>query len=201
MTKAIITPYEFYIDSFNKKSSTNDKNDLITEHLLKLSKYFTIQTKDNSIESIIYKGKYKIDPHYDNYLFKFFMKNHFYLSEYLNKYENIESINITKGEIKDFILTKFYTCLQKNSINKKENEHLKNKSDYDIISSICVKERLTYYNYLLDNDIKSKEQIKKYLNKKYIEIILNSSRDPIIDNRKVNLTDVFEAYSKERKGI
>jgi hypothetical protein len=189
--KDMVSIYDYYMALIktNYPSITENQIDtipLFKQHLLKLSEYYSIRTKPFepfTIHQIDIFRKYKVKSQYDNYLFKHFMKNHFFIIEFLNKFDYITTRSITEIDIKDKILSNFYNCLHMHSIDKIENSRLKVLNDYQIISTVCVKERLTYYNFLIDKGLEP-SSIKKYINSKYIEIILKSDRPPIFEYQK-----------------
>ena len=199
------SPYDFYSDLLKinhpeVSKEALEKDVLFTKKLLNLSQYYTLYLKesDKSIDKIQINGKYFIDPHYDNYLFKHYMKNHFYIMEYIKGFSTISNLKITDFEIKDYILSKFYSCLNSYSVDLKENHHIKKMTDYEIISTLCVKERLTYYSFLSSNKLMEKQNIKNYLNKKYIELVLKSPRQPIIEVESKGIDQIIKVYSKNK---
>ena len=215
-----ISIYDFYMDILIKKypeltniNSSTSLN-LFKNHLLKLSQYYHINNKSNvnTIDEIYIFRTLKVKPNTNNYFFNYFIKNHFFIMEYIDKFNlNIEK-DITDLDIKDYIYSNLLNCLKDNSITKVPSN--KNKSDYMIIKDTCVKERLTYYNYLVANEIHP-NHAKKYINKKYIEVIFNSNRLPEIEyvpgiskhpkseylSSNRNLKDVLEINSQYNEKI
>jgi hypothetical protein len=189
--------YKYYESLFKNQNKENlfTKNLLLNQQITKLSELYSLTTKAYEpliIENIITMRKYKVVPNIKNYLFELFIKNHFYISELLNNEESDFKVNneISQVEIKDFILNSFYSCLNENSIKKiPEN---KVKSNRELIENTCVKERLTFYNYLLENTNMSKLEIKKYINKKYIEKLLWSNEVPDNNYEKKNICSLLK---------
>lgn len=210
--------FYFYENLFNDKNMNDEfhNNLVIQKQLLYYSEIFSIKTKKFfplHIEDIYAFRKSKINVSSDNYLFRFFMRNHLYLNEFLKNIEESkkEKLNVEKDalkedlknektinkinmvseiEIKDFIVQNFLTCLNQNTVDKKPA--LRRFSHKEIIEKICVEERLTYYNFLVRQGTLSKDNIKKYLNKKYIEIILKSSDFPEVSYDNIDLKDIIE---------
>ena len=210
--KNILTFYEnVFKNSF--LSEFYSENTLIKRQLIDLSEKYSVTSKEfqpNHINEIILMRKWKVLYNSDNYFLNYFMKNHFSITNFLkndikeNEGKFIFNTELSKKEIKDYIINSFHSCLKDNSITKnkdimdlfgssKYNEENKHRK---MIETICVKERLQYYNFLTMETNMSKDVIKKYLNKKYVEIILNSSEIPSIqyDNKKLN--DLFEVFNK-----
>lgn len=195
--------YEFYLSVLSKNGLTReslDKFPFIKSRLLKLSDIFSVQSKDNknelsNISNIVVLRRFIIDQHHENYLFKYFMKNHFSLLEFASKFETIKDMEVTDLEIRDSIVNRFMNCLRENSITNPRNDHLTKLSDYELIKSLCAKERLTYYNYLNEKAVMSRKQIKNHLNKHYIQLILNTNRPVNLESApKTSLEDLVEVY-------
>lgn len=213
--------YYFYENVFKDKDLFNQYNSnlVLQKQILYFSEIFSIKTKDYfplHIEEIYAFRKSKISVSSDNYLFRFFMRNHLYLNEFLknlneSKNENFQNYNddekgkinreeilknfqransVTEIEIKDFIVQNFMSCLKENTIDKKPS--LRRFSHREIIEKVCVEERLMYYNFLVKQGTLSKENIKKYLNKKYIEIVLKSDEFPNVSYDVLDLKDCIE---------
>jgi hypothetical protein len=201
--------YEYYKNLF-KLSNINyieifEKDLLLQKHLLQLGKFYSIKKSNENnkvFDSILFSSSstnktYKLDSSSDNYLFKYFIKTHLYLLEYINNIETLSNISISEIEIKDYISNQFFSCLKNYSIDKKENFLLKNKTDYELVSSLCIKERLTFYNYLSQNSNLTGKQIKSFLNKKYMEYILMTQRNPNLSEGSNKIDDFIEVYFKK----
>lgn len=203
----------FYEELFkqNDLQETFNNNLKLKSHIIELSELFALKTKSNNndnvsntnnastcntqIDEILAMRKYKILINEENYLLKYFLKNHFSINEILTtpNLENKLETEITDIEIKDFILNDFYTCLRENNLN--DNPRLSKFSANELIGTVCVKERLTYYNYLVEKTTISKSDIKKYINKKYFEVILKRGDLPNVEYDKKPLGELFSVYT------
>lgn len=199
-TKDQINLYQYYENLFKdqNKEIIFSKNILLNQQIIKLSELYSLTTKKYEpmqVENIIAMRKYKVIPNTKNYLFEYFIKNHFSITELLNNSNNEykSETEISQVEIKDYILNSFYKCLNENSIKK--NNDIKVKTHREIVETVCVKERLTFYNYLCENTNMTKQEIKKYINKKYVEKIMWSNENPNVEFDKKKISEVIKNYS------
>ena len=202
----MVTPlYTYYERLFKDKDQLDVlyKNDLIKNHILKVGEVFSVKTKEFQpmhLEEILYDRK-SISFDKENFLLKAFLKNHFSIMELLNN-ENKDYLesNISTLEIKDYIVNSFYDCLHNNSIDKNP----KNKrfiSHRQLIENVCVEERIMYFNFINDHNLMKKSDIKKYINKRYVEIILKSDEFPIVNYDKISLDELLAFYSNSDKKV
>jgi hypothetical protein len=225
--------YEYYIKLFkNKEIDTNkfiQMHPSITKLILKFSNDFVFiknsETKNNlfkknnnnkdpnnkdfelDFDGILYKGLYPLDISSNNYLYLKMLKFHFGLMQFIDLYGKYHFDKISTDEIlmNDYLNKKFISCLQKtkDEIGVKANE----LNDFQLISNICVRERLTLFNFLL-NDMKLKRNdIKKYINNQYMKIFRQKSLK--IEYTKImhdlnfekdlknnNIEDIIKPYNK-----
>ena len=217
--------YEFYIDYFiqsNKPNHTTTNLDklnnfnilflskhlLFHKHLLNSSVYFTIQRNTNTDtdtiknntknNSILLFNKIPIVTNQENYLFKYFLKLHYGVLEFQENMSYINNSNSSHtnldNQIRNKITNNFIDCL---NLNKK-NINI-NKEKEISIKNVCVKERLTLYNYLVNfnnNGSSSRSNhdlanIKEYINMQYTKVLgvtINKNKNNN-KKRKDNCTD------------
>ena len=156
---------------------------------------------DERVKQIFYRGLIPLDPSAENYLFMKFLKFHFGFIKFINWYEpnRFDKLLIDENLIKDYLLKNFYVCLEKNKRELKEK--LNTLTDFQIISNVCVKERLSLYNYFTENGI-SQEEAKNYINRQYMVVIKNSNRPPDFSREKnlngtVKIENIMEGYMKK----
>ena len=206
--------FNFYWKNFIKDPKIFEGHNLVGKKLMKLSEdYFisknkNLNSKDNNtrnfderVKQIFYKGLIPLDPSAENYLFMKFIKFHFGFLQFINWYEpnRFDKLLVDDNLIKDYLLKNFYVCLEKNKRELKEK--LNTLTDFQIISNVCVKERLTLYNYFIENGI-SQEEAKNFINRQYMVVIKNSNRLPDFSKEKnlngdVRIQNIMEAYIKK----
>jgi hypothetical protein len=86
----------------------------------------------------------------------------------------------------------FMVCLEKNRRELKDK--IANYSDFQLISNICVKERLTLFNFLVECEISNKDA-KEFINRQYMNILRNKIYTPVLKIDK-KVEDYFNIYSK-----
>jgi len=207
--------FNFYWKNFIKDPKIFENHNLIGKKLMKLSEdYFISKNKnlnnstdkieinnDERVKQIFYRGLIPLDPSAENYLFMKFLKFHFGFIKFINWYEpnRFDKLLIDENLIKDYLLKNFYVCLEKNKRELKEK--LNTLTDFQIISNVCVKERLSLYNYFTENGI-SQEEAKNYINRQYMVVIKNSNRPPDFSREKnlngtVKIENIMEGYMKK----
>lgn len=153
----------------------------------------------NNTPLIFYDGR-RLHCSSNNYLFLKFAKFHIGYANFLSGLKNnkeLENLPVTSEMMENYIMKKFYFCL--NEQKKKTNpEELKKLSDFQLITNLCIKERLTVYNFLNNERKRRPKEIKSFINQQYLKILRDSPQKGEIENPKVNVKDVFEFYeSKE----
>jgi hypothetical protein len=123
------------------------------------------------------------------------MKFHSGFVEFNNMFKQFEKYQIDESAMKDYISQRFYICLEKSKREYKSK--IGELTDFQLISNICVKERLMYFNYLVDNSIERKIA-RNYINEEYMRVLRNRKALPNLRNelRDVNLSKLIEVYSK-----
>jgi hypothetical protein len=197
-----ILVYKFYIDLFKEQNPDSDPEVMIDKHfilgkrLLKLSEEYMIKQNDNKVESIYYKG-IPLDLSGENYLFMKYMKFHSSFLKFSEWYKpnNFEKIEIEDLTLNDYIAKQFYVCLEKNKRNIKDK--INELTDFQLISNICIRERLMFFNYLLNKGTK-RRSAQNFINSEYMRIFRNTNKQPEMksDIKKININDLFEVYSK-----
>ena len=162
----------YYINIFIKSSGVYDFKDFEFLHrsLLTYSHHYNIIENKEKI-SITYDTM-KIDFSEQNFLYTRFMKFHLGFLQFIdwfNKYK-LNDMDLDDGIINDYSFKQFYVCLE-NSRRQLGNIRITELTDLQLISKVCVRERLTLYNYLTRNTNIEKKDIKNYLNNEYIRII------------------------------
>jgi hypothetical protein len=158
-------------------------------------------------DGILYKGLYPLDISSNNFLYLKMLKFHYGLMQFIDLYGKYHFEKISTDEVlmNDYLNKKFIACLQKtkDEIGVKANE----LTDFQLISNICIRERLTLFNFLL-NDVKLKRNdIKKYINNQYMKIFRQKSLrieykkimhdlDFDKDLKGFNIDDLIKPYSK-----
>lgn len=186
--------YDFYMNYFTDKNE--EKNTLIQMHpliiknIFRLSNDFILATnrdkdlsKNNqeiqnselsiNFDSILYKGLFPLDISAKNFLYLKLLKFHFGLMQFFDLYSKyqFEKLHVDDILMNDYLNKKFMVCLnnKKNELRNKADEY----SDFELISQICVKERLTLYNFLTEEMVLKKADVKRYINNQYINIFRN----------------------------
>lgn len=227
--------YDYYIKLFKNKQI--DTNKLIQMHpsipkiMLKFSNDFVFLKESNTnllkknlitnknpkidnenemeldLDGILYKGIYPLDISSNNYLYLKMLKFHYGLMQFIDLYGKYHFEKITTDEIlmNDYLNKKFVACLQKtkDEIGVKANE----LNDFQLISNICVRERLTLFNFLLNDAKLKRNDVKKYINNQYMKIFRQKSLrieytkiihdlDFEKDLKKINIEELIKPYSK-----
>jgi hypothetical protein len=196
--------YHFYTDLFqniNPESNLEtmlNKHFIIAKRLISLSNTYTIKTKNEKVTSLFYK-EIPLDLSADNYLFLKFMKFHSGFIKFNEWYgpNSFEEIDIDNSVLNDYIARQFYACLEKNKVTMKDKAlQLQN---FELISSVCVKERLTFFNYLIDTGVE-RRLAREFINSEYMKILKKVSKVPsfVNETKKINLNNLIEAYNTEK---
>ena len=183
--------YDFYMNYFLTKNDDKKKliqmHPLIIKNIFRLSNDFILATSKNKnsklkdqevknselsidFDTILYKGLFPLDISGRNFLYLKLLKFHFGMMQFLDLYSkfNFEKLHVEDVLMNDYLNKKFMVCL-----NNKKNE-LRNKAkeynDFQLISQVCVKERLTLYNFLIEEMNLKKDDVKKYINNQYINV-------------------------------
>jgi len=112
---------------------------------------------------------------------------------------NFEKLHVDDILMNDYLNKKFMVCLngKKNELRNKANEY----SDFELISQVCVKERLTLYNFLNEEMSLKKVDVKQYINNQYINVFRhqgNKSKSADDDLKNMRKEFQFGAVVKER---
>jgi len=221
--------YDFYINYFESRYDNKKKliqmHPLIIKNTFRLSNEFILgknsqkdikinekdlKNSDLNIEfdTIFYKGLFPLDTSEKNFLYLKLLKFHLGMMKFFDLYSkyNFEKLYIDEVLMNDFLNKKFLVCL-----NNKKSE-LKNKAeeynDFQLISNICVKERLTLYNFLSQEMQLKNYEIKRYINNQYINVFRKNSNRDLNDLRqvkefdfskeinKIKVEDIIDAYRK-----
>jgi hypothetical protein len=196
--------FNYYWKLFNKTNSNNDDNySYIQNHILfgrkliNLSKIYSIKVDREDNLKAIFFNQLPLDLSSENLLFLKFMKFHSGFVEFNNLFKpnRLDKIDVDEIALKDYISQKFYVCLEKSKREYKEN--INDLSDFQIISNICVKERLMYFNYLVDNNIERKIA-RNYINEEYMRVFRNKKRLPNLKNdlKGIDIGKMVEVYTR-----
>ena len=212
--------YDYYLNII--LSSNIDKNKFIKMHplvisnILKLSNDYILAERKNrkgliedntirnselkfDIDTILYKNFLPLDVSAKNYLYLKLLKFHFGMRQFLEIYSTyqFDKLHIDDSLMNDYLNKKFIVCLDnsKKELRNKVNE----LSDFQIISNICVKERLTLYNFLNGEMNLKKTEIKNYINNQYIKVLRNR-KDYTIEADIKHVKNKIE-FSNELKNI
>jgi hypothetical protein len=167
---------------------------LSKEYILQLKKVENnIEKNDDNIKGIFYQKLIPLDVSTDNLLFLKFMKFHVNFLKFSSLFEEnkFERFALEESKIKDYISSSFFQCLE-NSKKKNQNE-LHKMTETQLISNLCVKERLTFFNYLTKNRVKVNEA-KNYINSQYMKYFRGKSYIPEINNKELQFQDFLEIY-------
>src|SRR5690606_12430338 len=101
--------------------------------------------KENKVSGLIYNN-IPLDYSGDNYLFLKYMKFHSGFLKFNEWYtpNKLENMEIDESVLNDYIAKNFYVCLEKSKRSIKDQ--VSKLTDFQLISNICVKERLTFFN-------------------------------------------------------
>ena len=182
--------YKFYIDLFNSVNTDAnkmlDKHFILAKKLLNLSNDFTIKSKEEKVNSIFFRNV-QLDLSAENYLFLKFMKFHSGFLKFNELYSQVENIEIDENILNEFISRQFFVCLEKSKRNLKDK--VKDFSDFQIISNICVKERLMFFNYLTDKGTQRK-MARDFINSEYMKVFRGQAKVPSLnETKKINLNE------------
>lgn len=186
--------YDFYMDYFVSKNEDKKKliqmHPLIIKNIFRLSNDYILATNINKnlnnqamknselsidFDSILYKGLFPMDISGKNYLYLKLLKFHFGLMQFFDLYSkyNFEKLHVDDILMNDYLNKKFMVCL---STNKNElRNKLQEYNDFQLISQICVKERLTLYNFLVEEMNLKHNDVKTYINSQYINVLRNKT--------------------------
>jgi len=163
----------FYINIFIKYTGVYDFKDLEFLHksMLTFNEYYKVKENSEGKLFITYNSL-EIDNNEINFIYARFMKFHvgfLQFMDWFNKY-NFKDLELHESVVNDYAFKQFYVCLE-NSRRQLGNVRITELSDLQLISKVCIKERLTLYNYLRRNSKNSKDEIKTYINGEYLRII------------------------------
>jgi hypothetical protein len=199
--------FNFYWKLFtekNKEGKDFKNHPILLNRLTNLSEEYVIQlnknNKDinnydnnNQVKNIFYKGLIPLDFSSSNYLFMKYIKFHINFNKFNEWFtvNEFDKIYIDENIMREYLMKNFLHCLNK---NKNAGKGL---NDYQLISNICVKERLTLYNFLIDNNIPQKNA-KYFINGEYMKVIRGKNIQPDINdsNMKTKLENFAEFYYK-----
>lgn len=222
LTKIIL--YDYYIKLFKNRSQDSTRliqmHPLITKSMLKFSNDFVFLKDSNSknqaikntemdldFDGILYKGLYPMDISSKNFLYLKMLKFHFGLMQFFDLYEkyHFDKVAIDEVLMNDYLNKKFINCLQssKETLGVKVNEF----SDFKLISNICVRERLTLFNFLLYEMKLKRGDVKKYINNQYLKVFrertlkveykkIKNDLDFEKDLKEKNINDLISPYNK-----
>lgn len=189
--------YDFYMNYFISKNEDKKKliqmHPLVVEKILKLSNDFIfakqnknsiISFEENKVknsemnidfDTILYKGLFPLDISGKNYLYLKILKFHFGMMQFIDLYTKYRFDKLLVDDVlmNDYLNKKFLVCLDrsKNELKNKVDEF----TDFQLISNVCVKERLTLYNFLSEGMNLNKNEIKRYINNQYINAFRGNS--------------------------
>lgn len=197
--------FNYYWKIFSKTNLESDskfseiqKHSLLGKKLLKLSEDYSVQLdRNDNLKTIYFRNKIPLELNAENILFLKFMKFHSGFVEFnqLFKREGFDKLELDENALKDYISQKFYVCLEKSKREYKTK--INDLSDFQVISNICVKERLMYFNYLIDNGL-DRKIARNYINEEYMRVFRNRKVLPNLRNdlRNICVNKLFEVYSK-----
>lgn len=193
------TLYSFYISLLESKSiePQDIQNSLfLRQHILSLSDLYSITTSSGpQIKSILFQHKFPPHLSATNYLFLYFLKKHQTIQALIDSFYHYDQYAVTDEDLKDRINENFLNCLHSTQVKRRD---LTEMSDLDLIGSICVRERLTFFNYLSERDSRGTQDIKEYINKSYVRTFKGRGYyDKSLRNAEAScrLEDCFEMYS------
>jgi hypothetical protein len=190
--------YKFYTDLFTTTNPESDLNKMIDKHfllvkrLMSMTKNYMIKSQSDKVTSIYFQN-IPLDLSSNNYLFMKFMKFHSGFLQFNESYGpgNFEKVEIDNNMLNDFIARQFYVCLNKS----KTLFEGKNVSDYEMIKNTCVRERLTFFNFLSENGT-SRRTARDFINSEYMKILKGYPRIPGLyeGTGKLKLNEIVEVY-------
>jgi hypothetical protein len=191
--------YTNLFQDFNTDSNINtmfEKHTILFKKLLNISNEYTLKTKEEKVNSIYYKN-IPLDTSADNLLFMKYIKFHSGFLKFNEWYRpnNFDKIEIDEQILNDYIAKQFYVCLEKNKRHLKDK--VKELSDFQLISNICVKERLTFFNFLMDKGTQRK-LARNFINMEYIRLFRDSNYLPNLSReiKNIELSNILQVYSK-----
>ena len=188
---------DLYKFKLNKPNIDFSRSDFFINYLDRLSIKYFVKRSDKNLPNVNYFSS-KLQLSNNNFLFMKFLKFHLGYLSYLEAYakNNLAKLEINNDMLETFIVKSFYNCL--NTYKENYSTKISELNDFELISNVCVKERLTAYNFLLTLDRNQKE-VKNFLNSEYISILRGMKRLPKFDKvyTNVKLHDVFEIYKSK----
>jgi hypothetical protein len=113
---------------------------------------------------------------------------------------NFNKLEVNESIMKDYLTKGLLMCLDQNKKDLKDK--LNTMNDFQIVSKICVKERLSLYNFLLESEINSKDA-KNYINKFYMKTFRNKIYVPDFNKeiKNVEVDSLMYVYNKVKTNI
>jgi hypothetical protein len=187
---------DLYTKKLNKSNIDFSNMDFFKAYLELLSlKYLIKRSERSNLPQIFYNGS-KLQISNNNFLFLKFMKFHLGYLNYIEAFEknDLKNIPVNNEMLESYIMKSFYNCLKENK--QKYGSKINELNDFELVSNICAKERLTAYNFLMSMNDKSSQQVKSYLNSEYISVLRGTNNQPKFDKvyNSVKLNDFFEVY-------
>jgi hypothetical protein len=209
--------FDFYWKLFQKKNpdgSGFENHPLVGKKLLSLSEEFYIMKdkistspsssklteSDFNVKSIFYKKFIPIDLSPNNLLFLKFMKFHLGFLKFNDWYSanNFKDLEIDLNLMREYLTKGFFVCLEKNKRTLKTE--INTMTDFQIISNICIKERLTLFNFMVSNTELNSTDIKNFINRQYMQVFRNRNYLPVLNEvvniKNVTIDDYIEVYKK-----
>jgi hypothetical protein len=199
--------FKFYWKNLISDPKIFQSHPLLGKRLMKLSEsYFLTQSKkistiDNNedfIDNILFKANIPLDISPDNYLFLRFIKFHLGFVRFRQWYNsnNFSKLEVNETIMNDYLTKSLILCFEKNK--SKIKDKLARMSDFQLISNICRRERLTLFNFLKEFETEAKA--KDYVNSLYLKSFRGRvyNLDFSKDNMNTKVEDLFGFYSKER---
>ncbi len=187
---------DLYTKKLNKSNIDFSNMDFFKAYLELLSlKYLIKRSERSNLPQIFYNGS-KLQISNNNFLFLKFMKFHLGYLNYIEAFEknDLKNIPVNNEMLESYIMKSFYNCLKENK--QKYGSKINELNDFELVSNICAKERLTAYNFLMSINDKPSHQVKSYLNSEYISVLRGTNNQPKFDQvySSVKLNDFFEVY-------
>ncbi len=190
--------FNFYWKNLITDPKIFENHPLLGKRLMNLSDtYFFNQKKNqNHIDKILYKSLIPLDSSPENFLFLKFMKFHLGFLRFNQWYQpnDFNKLEVNELVMKDYLTKSLVVCLESNKRKIKEKLHL--MTDFQIISNVCRRERITLYNFLQDFD--SSANSKDFINSLYLKTYrgkvykLNFSKE----TKQAVLDEILGVYSK-----
>ena len=186
-----------YTKKLNKGNINLSNLDFFMTYIENLSRYYFVKRSEKNIPLVIYKSSF-LQISNNNFLFLKFLKFHLGYLSYLEAYEknDLAKLEVNSIMIESFIMKSFYNCL--NNYKDKNTSKIDELNDFELISNVCIKERLTAFNYLSSFD-RNKKEVRDFLNMEYMNVFRGKSRLPKFDKKYTNVKfhDMFEIYSSK----